>query len=215
MKVKSFEGGYDKNLCYLIWCQETKLAAIIDPSVNLSSIINFINDNEIILNKIIITHTHHDHIRYLGQFMELYPQIKIYASSNASLGKINFIGLDHYDTISIGNNLIIGLFTPGHYKDSMCYWHKDKEIIFTGDTVFVGRTGRTVSNGSDISDLYDSIYNTILELPIDTTIYPGHHYGFKKTISIKDNINCSDFFTCKTLDEFILIMKNFEKNRNK
>tara|TARA_Y100000746_G_scaffold232019_1_gene247491 strand:- start:1061 stop:1708 length:648 start_codon:yes stop_codon:yes gene_type:complete len=215
MKIKSFQGGYDKNLCYVLWCDETNLAAIIDPSVEISDIIQFIDDKELILNKIMITHTHHDHIRYLSEFINIYPEIDIYASEYASLNKIDFIGLEHYDTISIGNNLIIGLFTPGHYKDSICYWHKDEDMLFTGDTIFVGRTGRTISNGSNISDLYNSVYDIILKLPMKTTIYPGHHYGFSKTITIQDNIKYSNFFTCKTLDEFILIMKNFENNRNK
>ena len=97
----------------------------------------------------------------------------------------------------------------------MCYWHKDEDMLFTGDTIFVGRTGRTISNGSNISDLYNSVYDIILKLPMQTTIYPGHHYGFSKTTTIQDNIKYSNFFTCKTLDEFILIMKNFENNRNK
>ena len=216
MKVKSFEGGYDKNLCYLIWCEETNIAAIIDPSVEISSIIKFIDDNQLILNKIIITHTHHDHIQYLSEFTYLYPQIDIYASNNASLSKDkNFIGLNHNDTIPLGKNMIISLFTPGHYKDSMCYWVQDEDIVFTGDTIFVGRTGRTISNGSNISDLYNSIYNIILKLPLNTVICSGHHYGFSKTITIKDNIRYSDFFTCRTVDEFILIMKNFEDNRHK
>tara|TARA_Y100000588_G_C14213900_1_gene907929 strand:+ start:1149 stop:1799 length:651 start_codon:yes stop_codon:yes gene_type:complete len=216
MKIKSFEGGYDRNLCYLIWCEETNIAAIIDPSVEISSIIQFIDDNKLILNKIIITHSHHDHIRYLSEFTYLYPKIDIYASKNSSLSKNQqFIGLDHNDTISVGENLIIALFTPGHYKDSMCYWIQDQDIIFTGDTIFVGRTGRTVSDGSDISDLYHSVYNIILKLPLNTVIYSGHHYGFSKTITIKDNIRYSNFFTCKTLDEFILVMKNFEDNRHK
>tara|TARA_Y100001970_G_scaffold128159_1_gene158226 strand:+ start:525 stop:1169 length:645 start_codon:yes stop_codon:yes gene_type:complete len=214
MKIKSFQGGYDKNLCYLIWCDETNIAAIIDPSVEISSIIKFIDDNDLLLNKIIITHTHHDHIRYLDEFIYLYPEIDIYASDRAPLSHYKkFIGLDHYDTIPLGENLLISLFTPGHYSDSMCYWHKNQDMLFTGDTVFVGRTGRTVSSGSNISDLYNSIYNIILKLSMNTLIYPGHHYGFSKTITIKDNIKYSDFFKCKTLDEFILIMKNFEDNR--
>ena len=57
MKVKSFEGGYDHNLCYVIWCEGTKTAAIIDPSVEISEIIKFIDDNELILNKIIFTNS--------------------------------------------------------------------------------------------------------------------------------------------------------------
>ena len=127
----------------------------------------------------------------------------------------NFIGLNHNDTIPLGKNMIISLFTPGHYKDSMCYWVQDEDIVFTGDTIFVGRSGRTISNGSNIFDLYNSIYNIILKLPLNTVICSGHHYGFSKTITIKDNIRYSDFFTCRTVDEFILIMQNFEDNRHK
>jgi len=214
MKTRSFEGGYDKNLCYLIWCEETKIAAIIDPSVSIDAIIKYIDDHQLILNKIIITHTHHDHIRYLDDFTSLFPEIDIYASENASLPHSKkLIGLKHNDTISIGNNLMVALFTPGHYKDSMCYWVEDEDMIFTGDTVFVGRTGRTISSGSDISDLYHSVYKIILQLPLNTAIHPGHHYGLSTTITIQDNIALSQFFTCKTLDEFILTMKNFEDNR--
>ena len=214
MKTRSFEGGYDKNLCHLIWCEETKVAAIIDPSVSIDPIIKYIDDNQLILNKIIITHTHHDHIRYLDDFTSLFPEIDIYASENASLAHSKkLISLKHNDTVSIGNDLMVALFTPGHYKDSMCYWIEDEEMVFTGDTVFVGRTGRTISGGSDISDLYNSIYKIILQLPLNTVIYPGHHYGLSKTITIQDNIKHSNFFSCKTLDEFILTMKRFEDNR--
>ena len=48
-----------------------------------------------------------------------------------------------------------------------------ENIIFTGDTIFVGRTGRIISTRSDINDLYDSVYKKILKLPQDTYIYPG------------------------------------------
>ena len=81
--------------------------------------------------------------------------------------------------------------------------------------MFVGRTGRTISNGSSISDLYDSIYNIILKLPSKTIVYPGHHYGFSKTITLKENIKYSDFFRCESLNKFILVMENFEKNQRK
>lgn len=215
MKIKSFQGGYDKNFCYVVWCKESKIAAIIDPAVEMSSIIEFIDNNNLILNKIIITHTHPDHTRYLDEFIYLYPNIDIFASKHALLPNKGFIGLKHNDTIPLGENLIVALFTPGHYRDSMCYWIQDYEVLFTGDTVFVGRTGRTISSGSNISDLYDSVYNIILKLPLNTLIYPGHHYGFSKTITIKDNIKFSNFFSCKTLSEFRLIMKNFENNRYK
>ena len=90
---------------------------------------------------------------------------------------------------------------------------QSKKVLFTGDTIFVGRTGRTVSSRSNINDLYNSVYNTILKLPTDTTIYPGHHYGYKKSITINDNIQCSKFFQSKSLSEFIKTMKDFELYR--
>ena len=49
MKIKTFEGGYDKNLCYVIWCTDTKVAAIVDPSVEINPIIELI----CLLNKLI------------------------------------------------------------------------------------------------------------------------------------------------------------------
>ena len=98
----------------------------------------------------------------------------------------------------MGKILILCLFTPGHYFDSICFWIKEKNVIFTGDTMFVGRTGRTISGGSDIQDLYNSIYNIILKLPMGTVVYPGHHYGFKKNITLLDNIKYSNFFKCKS-----------------
>ena len=79
--------------------------------------------------------------------------------------------------------------------------------------MFVGRTGRTVSNRSNIDDLYDSIYQIILQLPKQTIVYPGHHYGYKKNISIEENIKNFDFFSCNTKLEFIEVMKKFEDNR--
>ena len=108
---------------------------------------------------------------------------------------------------------MISIHTPGHYSDSICFWNKKNKCIFTGDTIFVGRTGRTVSNNSNIKDLYNSVYEKIFSLPIDTLIYPGHNYGFSNTITIKDNINLSNFFTCKSFEEFKLVMEGFESSR--
>ena len=65
MKIQSFQGGFDKNFCYLIWCDKTKQAALIDASTEINPIIEFIEDNQLLLTKILITHSHHDHIYYI------------------------------------------------------------------------------------------------------------------------------------------------------
>ena len=125
----------------------------------------------------------------------------------------NFIPLEHNQVITIGNSLFTILHTPGHFSDSICFWNREHNAIFTGDTMFVGRSGRVKSPSSDIQKLYHSIYNKLLTLPKNTMIYPGHHYGCSPCITIQDNIRLFDFFSCQTFSEFCLIMKNFEKNR--
>tara|TARA_Y100001978_G_scaffold90518_1_gene81144 strand:+ start:6972 stop:7613 length:642 start_codon:yes stop_codon:yes gene_type:complete len=213
MKIKSFLGGYDKNFSYLIWCKDTRIAAIVDPAVKINPIIDFISKNNLILNKILITHTHNDHIFYLNDWIKLYPNINLFGYNLKLNKKVKIHNLFHNDIIVIGQELITTLYTPGHYDDSICFWNQKNNIIFTGDTMFVGRTGRTVSNRSNIDDLYDSIYQIILQLPKQTIVYPGHHYGFKKNISIEENIKNFDFFSCSTKLEFIEVMKKFEDNR--
>ena len=142
------------------------------------------------------------------------PQVQICGHINPEeqLGD-NYKGLNHHEVISIGMEIITVLHTPGHYSDSICFWNKKTDCLFTGDTVFVGRTGRTIGVKSNISHLYNSIYNEILKLPEKTMVYPGHHYGYKKQITLKENISLSSFFSCKSEDEFIGVMDNFEQNR--
>ena len=216
MNVKRFQGGYDKNFCYVVSCDETKIAAIIDPSVEINPVIEYIASNNLILDKVLITHTHHDHIYYLGDFINLYPLMKVYASVKARLPKtVDFKKIEHNDVVMVGKHFILSLFTPGHYIDSICYWVKSQNIIFTGDTMFVGRTGRTISSGSNLKDLYYSTYDILLKLPSDTVIFPGHHYGFRKNITLRENMKLSNFFQCKSFSEFDKVMQNFEKSRKR
>lgn len=214
MQVKSFLGGFDKNFSYLIWCSDTREAAIIDAAVEISPILETIELHNLKLRKIIITHTHHDHIKYLQDFIYYYPLIKIIGHSQPlkKMGK-SYQGVEHHENISLGKTMFTTIHTPGHYLDSICIWNMKSKFLFTGDTMFVGRTGRTVSANSNIDDLYHSVYTRLLTLPEDTLIYPGHHYGFAKEITIKENIKHSKFFQCNGLDEFKSVMSSFEKNR--
>ena len=213
MKIKSFLGGYDKNFCYLVWCKNTRFAAIVDPSVKIDGIVDFIAENNLILNKILITHSHNDHIFYLNDWIRLYPKISLFGYDLKLNQKVKIHNLFHYDIVGIGQELITTLYTPGHYDDSICFWNQKNNAIFTGDTIFVGRTGRTVGCRSNIDDLYHSVYKIILKLPKQTLIYPGHHYGYKKSITIEENIKNSVFFNCNSKLEFIDVMKKFEENR--
>ena len=217
IQIRHFIGGYDKNLSYLIWCQKSKKAAIVDPSVKIEPIINFINKNSLKLEKILITHSHGDHILYLKDILLAYNyKLDIYISEKT---KINDSLLNnhitHNEVIDLGFEQIKCLHTPGHYYDSTCFWSIKNDIIFTGDTMFIGRTGRTIHQGSNIDDLYDSIYNILLKLPLETMIFSGHDYGKIKFDTIGNNIKNSNFFSCKNFEEFSSVMDNYEESRKK
>ena len=86
-------------------------------------------------------------------------------------------------------------------------------ILFTGDTLFVGRTGRTVDKRSDTRSLYRSVYETIMDLPGKTMIYPGHDYGPKMSVSIDENISISPLLQATDEDDFVQRMADYEATR--
>ena len=102
MQIKAFQGGFDKNLSYLIWCTTTKYAAIIDPAVSINPILETINKYDLVLDKIFISHTHHDHIIYLKDFKYLFPNIEIICSNLTNDEIIKFKGVEHNEIISVG-----------------------------------------------------------------------------------------------------------------
>jgi len=217
MNYIAFQGGFDKNLSYLIWCDKTKIAAIVDPAVNSASIIATIEKNGLILQKILITHSHYDHTSFIEDYIYYLPEIEVCCNKQSTklFQSNNIKGICNNEVIMLGEALLISLYTPGHYHDSICFWVKNSNLLFTGDTMFVGRSGRTISTTSNIKEQFNSIYSIILSLPLNTTILPGHHYGYKQSISLDENIQISKFFQCKNFKEFQLVMRKFERTFKK
>ena len=208
--IRSFKGGYDDNLTYLASCMRTGNQFLVDASVPLAQIDGFINKRGLIAH--FITHTHGDHIAFLEEYLEAFPNlvVMIYKESESKI-KCDYIKpVKEGDIVTVGQLSVEVFYTPGHYNDSVCYYLDG--LLFTGDTLFIGRTGRTISKGSDIKKLYKSIYNTILELPHTTIIYPGHDYGPKMSMTIKENISISPLLQAKDEDEFIKRMAEYEAN---
>ena len=209
--IQSFEGGYDKNCSYLLTCLKTMSSIIVDASLESFRLRPFIKSRPV---AILITHSHHDHIKYINEYIETYPEIKVIGHPKSKLNdtsEINYMPLKDNSMFKLGSLEIKIIHTPGHYYDSVCFLVEN--IIFTGDTIFIGRTGRTLSKGSNISDLYNSVYKKILYLSGDTIIYPGHNYGSKPTMTISENIKISYLLQASGKKDFIDRMKNYEKTR--
>ena len=172
MQIKSFQGGFDKNLSYLIWCESTHIAGIVDASVNMTEINEAIEMHDLILEKVFITHTHLDHIQFLSDILGQFPKVQLCGYEKPEIELSNdYRKLSHHEIIPLGSEMLTSLYTPGHYPDSLCFWNKKDDCLFTGDTMFVGRTGRTIGAKSSISHLYNSIYDEILSPDTISILY--------------------------------------------
>lgn len=208
--IRTFLGGYDDNLTYLVTCNRTGAQVIIDAAVEIEKTLDFITNYPV---AILITHSHSDHVVYLEEYVAQYPKVTILGHEGSPLSKDNdnFQNINDNQHFVIGELNFTGIHTPGHYFDSICY--QLPPVLFTGDTMFVGRTGRVKGEKSDLSALYDSIYNKILKMPGNIRIYPGHDYGDSPTISLQDNIKNSPLLRAKDINDFKIRMANYEKNR--
>jgi glyoxylase-like metal-dependent hydrolase (beta-lactamase superfamily II) len=172
--------GQMANFTYIIADEEIGDAAIIDPSWDLDEVFHALKKNGWRAKYVINTHTHFDHVLGNDQVTEV-TGAKIVQHKNSQLEK--HIAVSDGDVIEIGSVRLRVLHTPGHSKDSMCLV-LDGQMIFTGDTLFVGNCGRIDLPGSDPVEMYDSLFERLSKLDEKMVIYPGHNYGPTATSTI-------------------------------
>ncbi|MCT4631817.1 MAG: MBL fold metallo-hydrolase [Firmicutes bacterium] len=194
-------GMYMTN-CYIIVCEETKKAVIIDPGSEYNRIKAELDKVNIDLQFILLTHGHGDHIGAVPQLMEEYElpvyiheqEKKILNNSNRNLTRQiykNGIEIEPNRLLKDGEVLSVGsmnleiIHTPGHTPGSISV--KVGNIVFTGDTLFNHSIGRTDLPGGSYDTIINSIKEKLMILPDDTTAYPGHNTPTK--IGVERNGN--------------------------
>jgi glyoxylase-like metal-dependent hydrolase (beta-lactamase superfamily II) len=172
--------GQMANFTYIIADEETGDAAIIDPSWDLDDVFHALKKNGWRAKYVINTHTHFDHVLGNDQVVEV-TGAKIVQHKTSQLEK--HIAVSDGDFIEIGSIRLRVLHTPGHSKDSMCLL-LDGQLVFTGDTLFVGNCGRTDLPESDPAEMYHSLFDRLGTLDEKLVVYPGHNYGSAPTSTI-------------------------------
>lgn len=180
---------------YIIWDDETKEGAIIDPGCydtkERELVADFIQRNSIRLIYLVNTHCHIDHI-FGNAFIKskynpiyLAPEKDIFMldlmEETAKNYKVEFTPSPKPDKfISEEDEFILGgvhgnfIFTPGHTPGEFCLYFKTEKICFTGDVLFNGSIGRSDLWGGNSETLIESIQNKLLKLPGEVVLYPGH-----------------------------------------
>ncbi len=187
MIIKSFLKPPIDNNNYLIIDETTNEAALIDCSCFDDEILTVLEDSNIKLKHILLTHGHFDHITGLNDTDE---DVKVLMHSadmdwikelNTYLPMVGMPSMktpriDKYisdgDIIRIGSLEIKVIHTPGHTQGGVCYYINGN--LFSGDTIFKEAVGRCDLPGGNFDQIVESIENKIFTLPEDTIIYPGH-----------------------------------------
>jgi len=175
MIVECFKVGWLSTNSYVVSCEETKEAVIIDPGLEneteAEKILAYIKQNSFKVKYIINTHGHSDHISGNEYFKEATKAPILIHESHS--GRANADQkLNEGDTIQIGNFKLAVLHTPGHTKDGICL--VGDNLVFTGDTLFAGAIGRTDFPGGSYQEIMQSIKTKLLCLPDTYKVYPGH-----------------------------------------
>ena len=184
-RIDSLEVGPLAANCYIVSSLKTKEACLIDPGGEPERIKKVLDKNGLVLNFIINTHGHGDHILANGNFN---VPIFIHELDGAYLGdpEKNLSGMFGFSftspaaagllkdggRIGLGDLEFEVIHTPGHTPGSISL--KLGDAVFTGDTLFASGIGRTDLPGGNEKDIFRSIKERLLALDDGTEVYPGH-----------------------------------------
>lgn len=182
-------GPFDAN-CYLLYGKKESEAVLIDPS-DADCAMKLLTEENLKLTHILLTHRHFDHLAGVAKLkQETNAEVLIHAldapglrSRTASMAMLmpgTFTPTEPTKTVSDGDVFEAAgyvfriLHTPGHTEGGVCFVCDEERIAFTGDTIFCESFGRTDMPGGSLRTLAHSICDTVLKLPADYTLYPGH-----------------------------------------
>lgn len=190
--------------CSILGDEASHEAIVVDPGDNISRIVSTLEKHQLTVKQIIVTHAHIDHIAGAQRLKQLTGAPIFYNQNDLPLVKMMDIqagwlgiatpevappdaSLEDGQTISVTGISGSILHTPGHTEGSVCLYLPQQALLLAGDTLFAGSVGRTDLPGGNSQKLIQSIHNSLLTLPDEVTVIPGH--GTKTTIGTERKSN--------------------------
>jgi glyoxylase-like metal-dependent hydrolase (beta-lactamase superfamily II) len=176
MKIERLVVGPIETNCYLL--EDSGELGLIDPGDEAEKIIEKIKDSKAKLKKIILTHTHPDHVEALESVQsKLGGEVLVHTEEEGEISVKNKKALVEGDIIKIGKSELKVIHTPGHTPGSFCLLAEYK--IFTGDTLFLNGCGRTDLPGGDWQALEKSLVRLEQIIKPGFEVLPGHGETFQ------------------------------------
>jgi hydroxyacylglutathione hydrolase len=188
--------------CFIVGCEKTKEAAVIDPGDEPDKILLALAGLKLKVKYIINTHGHFDHVGANKKMKEVTgadilihsldaPMLR-HLSKSASAWGLNAedspppdLMVKDGDEIKFGNIMLKVIHTPGHSPGGISLYADG--IVFVGDTLFAGSVGRTDFPGGDFETLISSIREKLFVLGDDVRVLTGH--GPETTIGTEKRYN--------------------------
>jgi len=177
--------------CSIIGDETTREGMVIDPGDDIENVLALVRKHNLQVKQIVITHAHIDHV---GGAMKLrtltgapillnqndYALLKMLDVQAAWIGvpapgKVEIDrSISTGETITAGSHIAQILHTPGHTEGSICLYFEPEKKLIAGDTLFAGSIGRTDLPGGSTQKIMRSLHDTVLSLPDETVVVPGH-----------------------------------------
>lgn len=183
--------NYQQN-CSLIWCDETRQAALIDPGGEPQRLLQAIKEAGVTLQMILLTHGHLDHVGAAAVLAEQ-QQVPIIGPHEADAFWLEMLPqqAEHFgfpptaaftptrwlhdgEQIALGALTLEVLHTPGHTPGHVVFYSRNGHTAFVGDVLFHRSIGRSDFPQGDYDTLIDSIKLRLLPLGDEVTVVPGH-----------------------------------------
>ena len=188
--------------CFVVACQRTREAMVIDPGEDGPRILQLAESNGYQVKKIVNTHGHFDHIGANQPVKEATGAVLMMHEADLPLlqnarNHAQAYGLtvspspdpdkflNEGDVFSVGEQSFSIFHVPGHSPGSICLLSNGH--LFVGDVLFAGSVGRTDLPGGDFDALIEGVREKLFRLPAETIVHPGH--GSDTTIGREKQMN--------------------------
>jgi len=183
--------SYQQN-CTLLICEKTNKAAIVDPGGDIDVILNVIETENAIVESILVTHGHLDHVGGVAELAEkldipiIGPEKQDKFWLDALPSQIQTFGFPHSesftpnrwlndgDTVNVGEQVLNVIHCPGHTPGHIVLFHQASKLALVGDVLFKGSIGRTDFPKGHHATLINSIKNNLWPLGKEVRFIPGH-----------------------------------------
>ena len=207
--LHQMELGPLQNFIYIIGCDRTKEAAVVDPAWDVPAILKAVKDHGLTVKTILLTHTHADHINGVEELLKATDaRVFVHKKEAAALSySSNVKKIESGDEVKIGDLDVTFIHTPGHTPGSQCFYLQDQ--LIAGDTLFVRGCGRCDLPGGNPEEMYNSLSSKLMKMHDHTVLYPGHNYADVPVSTMGDEKKKNPYLSCQSAEQFIRLTTGF------